>query len=581
MDIDSGTLTIPEAAHGVPPTPHAELGAALGTLRDHATTWTATGVEERIELLGELLETVLAAAPAWTTAAAAAKGIRRDSPLMGEDWISGPLPVLRNLQLLRDTLIDVRETGSPQPPSLELAASGQVVAKVFPKDTWDKIQFSGFTGEIRLDAGVTLDQARARIGRIYQSGHVSDPCVSLVLGAGNVSSIGPMDALYELFARDRVVCLKMNPVNEHLGPHLAEALAPLVREGVLRVVYGGAEVGSYLTHHAEVDAIHITGSDKTHDAVVFGPGDEGRRAKASGRPTLTKPVTSELGNVSPVIVVPGPWSASDLAFHGDNLASMLVNNAGFNCIAARAIITHRAWSKRRGLLDAVRDSLRRAEPREPYYPGAAERWRTFTDAHPNAEWFSDAGEDRAPFTLIPELDPDDADEVAFTTEAFCGVFGEVPLDAPRSVVDYLERAVDFCNDSLWGTLSASILIHPASLKDPAVAEALERAIDRLEYGSVVVNHWSAVPYGLVSTSWGGYPNATVTDIQSGRGVVHNTFLLEDIEKSVVRGPFRTPIKPPWFHTHRTLAGLGPKVARLTAFRDPKLLPGVLYSAARG
>jgi hypothetical protein len=42
-----------------------------------------------------------------------------------------------------------------------------------------------------------------------------------VLGAGNVSSIGPMDALYELFAKDHVVLLKLNPVNEHLGPMVA------------------------------------------------------------------------------------------------------------------------------------------------------------------------------------------------------------------------------------------------------------------------------------------------------------------------------------------------------------------------
>ena len=44
--------------------------------------------------------------------------------------------------------------------------------------------------------------------------------VALVLGAGNVSSIGPMDALYKLFVEDRVVLYKMHPVNAYLGPLL-------------------------------------------------------------------------------------------------------------------------------------------------------------------------------------------------------------------------------------------------------------------------------------------------------------------------------------------------------------------------
>jgi hypothetical protein len=578
----SGTLSIPEAQGGIAPTPRQDLDAALDTLRSRAAAWNATGVADRLELLAELVHDTLAAAPAWTTAAAVAKGIRRDSPLMGEDWISGPIAVLRNLKLLERTLGQIRDTGAPQPPSLEVAPNGQVVAQVFPADWVDRLYFTGFTGEVRLQRDVTLDEARAEMGRIYRAGHEPTPEVALVLGAGNVSSIGPMDALYELFAKDRVVLLKMNPVNEHLGPHIAEAFNALVREGFLRIVYGGGDVGSYLTEHDDVDAIHITGSDKTHDAIVFGTGDEGRRRKAENDPKLTKPISSELGNVTPVIIVPGPWSDADVAFHGDNIASKLVQNGGFNCVAARTIIQHRHWAKRKPLLNAIRASLRQAERREPYYPGAVERWREFITAHPTAEWYEDGfDEDHVPFTLIPDLDPTDVEAVAFTTEAFCGVVGEVALDAPRSIPDYLDAAVDFANETLWGTLSASIIVHPQSLKDPEIAAAVERAIDRLEYGSVVVNHWAAVAYGMVSTSWGGYPGAELTDIQSGRGVVHNSYLLERVEKSVVRGPFRTPATPVWFHTHRTLAELGPRLARLTATQDPKHVPGVAWAALRG
>jgi hypothetical protein len=185
-----------------------------------------------------------------------------------------------------------------------------------------------------------------------------------------------------------------------------------------------------------------------------------------------------------------------------------------------------------------------------------------------------------PFTFIPGLDASHGDDIAFTTEAFCGVFGEVALDAPRSVPDFLDAAVTFCNEQLWGTLSASILVHPRTLNDPASRAALDRAVAQLRYGSVVINHWSAAPYAMVSPPWGAAPGSTPTDIQSGLGTVHNTYLLEDVAKTVVRGPFRSAVKPPWFHTHRTLNRLLPRLAPFLVDRDLRRLPG-LKTIARG
>ena len=49
-----------------------------------------------------------------------------------------------------------------------------------------------------------------------------------------------MDALYKMFVEGMVCVLKMNPVNEYLGPYLERALEPLIARGYLRIVYGGA-----------------------------------------------------------------------------------------------------------------------------------------------------------------------------------------------------------------------------------------------------------------------------------------------------------------------------------------------------
>jgi acyl-CoA reductase-like NAD-dependent aldehyde dehydrogenase len=84
--------------------------------------------------------------------------------------------------------------------------------------------------------------------------------VALILGAGNVTSIPPMDAFTKMFVEGFVCLIKMNPVNEWVGPMLEQALAPMIEAGYLRVVYGGGDVGKYLCEHASIADIHITGS---------------------------------------------------------------------------------------------------------------------------------------------------------------------------------------------------------------------------------------------------------------------------------------------------------------------------------
>ena len=50
--------------------------------------------------------------------------------------------------------------------------------------------------------------------------------------------------------------------------------------------------------------------------------------------------------------------------------------------------------------------------------------------------------------------------------------------------------------------------------------------------------------------WGGHPGSTLDDPQSGVGWVHNTFLLDGIEKTITEGPLTASPKPVWFPTHK-------------------------------
>ena len=143
------------------------------------------------------------------------------------------------------------------------------------------------------------------------------------------------------------------------------------------------------------------------------------------------------------------------------------------------------------------------------------------------------------------------------------------------------RGLSDANETLWGSLNAGIIVHPKSLRDPEVARAVDQAIADLRAGSVVVNHWPAISYALVSTPWGAFPGHEMYDIRSGSGVVHNTYLFDKPEKSVIRGPFRVFPKPPWFVTNRQSHAIGEHMARFEAAPSWGKLPGLFWAALRG
>jgi acyl-CoA reductase-like NAD-dependent aldehyde dehydrogenase len=389
-----------------------------------------------------------------------------------------------------------------------------------------------------------------------------------------------MDIAGKLFVEDCAVVFKPHPAIAWLDSTLSVAFRALVERGVLQIVPGGAEVGARLCQHPGVDSVHVTGSSRTFDAIVFGYGADGAARKSRGERLMTRPISAELGNVSPVIVVPGRWTVSELASQAENLASMLTNNAGFNCNATRVIVTHAGWSQRDHLMAAVRDQLRRAPTRPAFYPGARDRFDMFMAAHPEATQLGRRTDDRLPWAIVEDVDPKRRDDICFTTEAFCSVFAETALPA-GSAAEFLDRAAAFINETLAGTLNATIIVKPEAGRDLSTAIAVDRALDNLRYGTVSVNAWAALGYGLGSLPWGAFPGNTVEAIGSGVGMVHNALMFDRPQKSVIRAPFRPPIKPVWYGNHRTAHRLAPRLVRFEASPSPIALPAIAALALRG
>ena len=515
-------------------------------------------------------------APDWVAAACRAKGLDPDSPAAGEEWIGGPVITMWAARLTAESLDAIAAQGKPPlGTGTRMRDDGRLEVQVFPASAIDGAAYTGYRGSVLMQPGVDEAEARASQAGYYQR---EDPegGVCAILGAGNVAAIPPTDAFYKLFAEGQVCVLKMNPVNEYLGPFLERGLKPLIQNGYLRIVYGGGEQGAHLVNHAGVDDIHITGSANTFDGIVWGPpGRERERRKRAGQPVLQKRISSELGNVSPVIVVPGDYSDRELRFQARAVITAVVNNASFNCNAAKMVVVARDWPQRELFANLLLDTLAEAAPRKAYYPGARQRYEELLAGH-DAKKLGREGRETLAWAFVRDLDSSDTSEKLFATEPFCGILSETALPAGEPSA-FLEAAVAFCNERLWGTLSAG-LVTP---RDPALETTVEKAVRELRYGTVAVNVWPAVSYAVMTPPWGGHPSASLGDIQSGLGWVHNTYLLDGIDKSVFRAPLVPMLKPAWHFDNRTTNEAARKLIALERSPGWPRFLGVAAVAVRG
>jgi aldehyde dehydrogenase (NAD(P)+) len=327
--------------------------------------------------------------------------------------------------------------------------------------------------------------------------------------------------------------------------------------------------------------VHITGSDKTHDLIVWGPpGPERAERMARNKPLLEKDITSELGNVSPVIVVPGVWNDKALNFQADAIAGAVTNNASFNCNAAKMLITPKGWSQTAQLQQLIMEKAAAAPARNAWYPGAAQRYQFLTEGR-EVVTSGKAAEGQLPWTMVKGIDAGNPEDKALNTEPFCSIISATELGNPDDPAAFLEEAVKFANERLWGTLSASLVVPDSVMKDPKGKEAVEWAIAKLRYGAVGVNVWPAAVFGIGTTPWGAYPGSTLTNIQSGRGFVHNTMMIENIEKCVLRHPVVASPKPPILATHKSANVLGRRVTYFEEAPGFLGLPMIIAAALRG
>ncbi|MBN9175626.1 MAG: aldehyde dehydrogenase family protein [Microbacterium sp.] len=556
------------------------VDAAVGALRSGARSWTHLTLEQRARLFERVRDTVVETADEWVDVASTSKGLDAAHPLRGEEWLSGPYAVLGAIDGYVASLRALAKGASPlDGVRTDAAPGGRLRARVFPAAPLDRLLLSGFTGEVWFRPGTTLPAARADAG-LGQRHPTREATVGLVLGAGNITSIPVLDVMYELLAENRVSILKVNPTQDALVPVFERALAPLIEPGFLRIVRGGGDVGAALTQHPDITHVHITGSATTFDAIVWGTGDEAAERKRENRPLLTSPITAELGGVSPIIIVPGVWTDADIAYQASHVATMRLHNSGHNCISGQVVILSRDWPQRDAFMTALRAAMAAAPERPVWYPRSDEKLAAAASAYPDAEWTAD--HTRA----IVDVGPGEDATAVETTEYFAPVLGVVELEGNGQ--EFLDAAVAHANTRLVGTLGANVLIDPDT--EAALGAGFERAIADLRYGGIAINTWTGIVFATPILTWGAFPGGTLDDVSSGIGVVHNTLLLDHVERSIMRGPFR-PFprsiggrtrfsvlpKPPWFVDSRTST---PVAEGLTRWHMSHSVGGLVVTLAK-
>ena len=392
------------------------------------------------------------------------------------------------------------------------AINGQVVVQTIPGDPASKINpfAKNNSGEIWFDPHQVKDLTDVQPFDFDSCDKKSDQ-IAVVLGAGNWDFLAVNDCLTCLFVFNQVVFLKHHPLRgASLDPLVRKIFAPLIAKGFFASeVDMGPGRSSAVVHSPHVSTVHLTGGKATHDAIVWGADPQEREQRKKNRdPLLKAEMSAELGAVSPWIVPPVEYSTEELDHLAHSLASAIFNNASCNCNAPKVLVLSKHWPQASALKALVEEHFSRFETCCAYYPGSKQRWDLAKQNMKGAKMIPSKKEypdetRQLQATTLPlltmEVDVDLStkegrqnamNQHAFRHESFAPTFCFANIMDNGSVSDFLEKAVEFANDCLFGTLSCSLTV-PPSLEGTDVVEI---AIANLQYGQIVLNAWAAVGF---------------------------------------------------------------------------------------
>jgi hypothetical protein len=485
----------------------AALSDTLLALRPAPPDLNSEECRQRARLARACLQRLAERAPDWVARSAACKRLPAGSTNVAEEWLSGPLVVARQLRVYAE-LFDRLAHGKLPTIRTGRAIADRTTVRATPSGPWDRLLMPGYTADV-----ITEGDPRQTTSPLSRGGR------AVVLGAGNISAMPLSDTFDAVFLRGSAVALKPSPAHRDLREVFADVSAPLADANRLAIVADDEATARALVSHDHVDAWHLTGARRTLESLLTVPA------------AADKPWTAEVGNVTPILVVPGRWPASDLRRTAEHVADLLQDNAAANCVTPRLVVTCSRWPQQSEFLRELTRAVHLLPPRFDHLahrgsptPESADTRRT---------------DPLQPFAVVEAPDPWDP-RAAWRTESLRPEIGFVGLPGD-DCTNYLAAAVDFVHATCEGSLAAHVFA-PAS-----VLRSNKRDVDltvlRLRHGIVGINTWAGIAFGLIHGPWGA-GEGTHSNLD-GRGFAHNALCLVAPRKTVVRGPARPWPLPPW------------------------------------
>tara|TARA_Y100001958_G_C21242855_1_gene571346 strand:- start:2629 stop:4275 length:1647 start_codon:yes stop_codon:yes gene_type:complete len=540
-----------------------EVDRYISTLRTNSKEFNNISNIQLSTMLEEVISNIKDVAYFWATICSDNKGVSKE-PTEGEEWLAGPFAAVLATQYYIETLLNNDNL------NINNYDKNENSYKVFPNKFIEKLTFPFIDAKVYFNKSMSFEEIDTYRG--FAKRYNISPSITLVLGAGNFSSIPFLDVLYHLIARKSVILLKLNPVNEYLKPVFEKVFQNFIERGYVIITTGNIEESKYMTKHPGINHIHLTGSDKTYEDIVYGRQLNSKERKVKSLPKInTKTITSELGNVTPIIIHPGNWSTSDIKYQARKIVTGKMNNNGFNCIAAQVIVLPDGWGQTDTLIKYIKYYMNKVQDRKAYYPESIDRLDKLE---------KEKGYERVNSLscVTPHLTREikayskyELDEVWSSTIFFKKI-------EYTSTDDFVNKSIDYCNNDLWGNLGISVIIkeHNKKINKPIT----DFYVENLNYGTIAINEWAAMGYVIPHLPWGGFPGNKDNDIQSGQSAVHNSMLFESPLKGVVFTKFRISkiIDPPWFVTNKKSRRLFKSLTYYQINNSPINLIKLIFSA---
>ena len=226
-----------------------DIDRFISSLRTKSKEFNSITNVQLASMLEETISNINEVAYFWATICSDNKGTTK-TPAEGEEWVGGPYAAVLATQYYRDTLIDDSDLNEDKYNEKENSYS------VFPNNLIERISFPFVNAKVLFNKSMSFDDINKYRG--FSKRYDIDPSITLVLGAGNYSSIPYLDVMYHLVTRRSVILLKLNPVNEYLKPVFEKVFQNFIERGYIIVTTGNLDESKYMTKHPGINHIHLT-----------------------------------------------------------------------------------------------------------------------------------------------------------------------------------------------------------------------------------------------------------------------------------------------------------------------------------